>query len=220
MSSGRPSSHWGYFGVTQSGKTLELQRRLRDKPRWLVVDYDWDVDRYDEIPRVRTVRGVGELADEIRRRAATRPSTWRVSYRASSADEYMAAVPALWALHRRLDLETTLLVVEEAHRLLRERKLPTAVRRVLFQGLKRRLVMVTVSQNVQQVPSQIRHNTDRVLFFRQVGRLPADVRQNLGDQVDAVRRLEPLRPAFEARRGVHYVFHPEHLDDRSQWRQL
>lgn len=216
----RPTAHWGFFGVTQSGKTLELQRRLRDKPRWVVLDYDWDRDRYDELPGVRVVRGVGELVDEARRRASDRPSSWRISYRASSPEEYRAAIRVLWALHSRLELDTTLLVVEEAHILLQERKLPDAVKRVLFRGLKRRLVMTTVSQNVQQVPAQIRHNTDRVLFFRQVGRLPADVRKNLGDQVDDVRRLEPLTPAYEARRGVHYVFHPEHLDDREQWRQI
>jgi adenosyl cobinamide kinase/adenosyl cobinamide phosphate guanylyltransferase len=206
--------------VTQSGKTLELQRRLRDKPRWIVLDYDWDRDRYDELPHVRIARGVEELTDEIRRRARERPETWRVSYRASKPGEYLAAVDAMWALHRALDLETTLLVVEEAHRLLEEHQLPTAAKRIIFQGLKRRLVLVTVSQNVQQVPAQVRHNTDRQVFFRQIGRLPQDVRQNLGDQVDLVRSLEPLTPAHEARRGVHYVFHPEHLDDREQWRQL
>ncbi|MFW6193882.1 MAG: hypothetical protein ACOC83_10390 [Gemmatimonadota bacterium] len=218
--SSRPSSHWAYWGVTQSGKTLELQRRLRTKPRWIVLDYDWDRDRYDALPNVRTARGVGELTAEIRRRAQKRPDTWRVSYRASRPGEYLAAVDAMWALHRTLDLETTLLVVEEAHRLLEEHQLPEAAKRVIFQGLKRRLVLVTVSQNVQQVPAQVRHNTDRQVYFRQIGRLPADVRQNLGDSVERVRHLEPLTPAHEARRGVHYVFHPNHLDDREQWRQI
>lgn len=222
----RPASHLAVFGVTQSGKTLWLRRVLAQKPRWIALDLD---DEYGpaaavagepHLSGVQVVRGVDRLAEAIRARAGSRPDRWRISYRATGPDAYLAGLRAMWSLHRHLELRTTLVVVEEAHRLLEGHNLPHAYRQLLFRGLKRRLVAVTVSQNVQQVPAQVRQMTDRQVYFRIVGRVPRDVRDNLGDQADRLADLEPLTPAYQARRGVHYVFHPAHLDDRAEIENL
>lgn len=212
--------HFVIAGTTRSGKTTWLKRQLRETPAFLVLDVD---EHYTDLPYTERVETAVQVRDQLRTRLAGRRQHNRMALVADDPEEHRKAVALLYAFHRHVGdrVEPTALVMDEA-KLFKmwgsDQVLPQAYGDVLFSGAKRGLMSAVAALNLQQIPSQVRHLSDRQLLLRLPGPLPPDVRRKFGGRADQVPNLEPLKPGVEPVEGTHYLFHPEGLDPEEVWR--
>lgn len=229
----RASEHILYSGATQVGKTTAVRRRLSRAPRWIALDPEGE---YDDLPGVTVCRawneGHGEpgpyARDQVTRLAQPGAEV-RIALTADRPADHLACAAALFAVHDTHDVEPTALVMEEAWKLARGQSLPPELARIYFSSLKRGIFGVTVTQNVQQVPKQIRQSSRARIFFRLDADPPQGVARRIRDEdLEALGELRTLERNGdeEATRHVpdreppgHYVTDPPELDLDELWQR-
>jgi hypothetical protein len=200
-----------------------VRRRLSRTPRWLALDPEGD---YDDLPGVTTCRafagGHGEpgpyVVDQVKRFA--REEEVRLSLVTDRPADHLAAADALFkVMDLKPEARTVALVVEEAWKLLEGQKLPPEFRRVYYSGNKRGVWAVTVTQDLAQVPKNVRRASKERIFFRVLGGVPDDVAKQMTDEaLEKMPTLEVLeRDGPEAVKGTHFVTYPADLDPLEGW---
>lgn len=225
----RPDYHLFVSGSTRAGKSVYVERMLRECDRFVALDRKRD---YVGLEHATVVESAPEAIDYIRRHES---GPLRLVVLTPELAHHLAVMRFVWTLHSTKELPNTLLVVEEAKHFSRgprsfvqepeELALSssgTTYQELLYtEALFYGVMLCTVTQFPQQVATTARNASDWKVTFRYTGGLPDDMRAAFGDYSDTLPGLERLEPGVDPRKANesessespgHYLTYPRDLE--------